>query len=92
MIYQVRPDARGSITLRSSSIDDAAVIRHGSLKTERDCQEMIDAVKLQRKVFAQSNLEGRVAEEILPRGLGSNRCRDTRLCAPQCPWLFPPSG
>lgn len=66
MIYPVRPDARGSITLRSSSIDDAPVIRHGSLKTGRDCQEMIDAVKLQRKVFAQSILEGRVGKEIQP--------------------------
>ena len=66
MAYPVRPDARGTVSLRSANIDDDPVIRHHFLQSERDCREMIESVRLQRSVFAQPCLQGKAGAELLP--------------------------
>ncbi|MRI32270.1 hypothetical protein EOPP23_04585 [Endozoicomonas sp. OPT23] len=66
MAYPLRPDARGSISLRSASADDSPVIRHGFLETERDKRELIDAVRRIRTIFTQPALQASVQKEIFP--------------------------
>ncbi len=66
MAYPLRPDARGSISLASASVDANPVIRHGFLETERDRKELIDAVRRVRKIFLQPALESSVQKEIFP--------------------------
>jgi len=66
MAYPLRPDARGSVELRSANPLDAPLIRHNFLRSERDRRDMIGAVRLQRSVFAQPAIMPYLESEISP--------------------------
>ena len=66
MAYPLRPDARGSVELRSIDPEDTPVIRHNFLNSEQDQRNMIAAVRLQRSVFAQSAIAPYLARELSP--------------------------
>ncbi|MEH6584807.1 MAG: GMC family oxidoreductase N-terminal domain-containing protein [Halioglobus sp.] len=66
MAYPLRPDARGSVELGSSKPGDAPLIRHNFLQSERDKRELIDAVRLQRRVFAQAAIASSLQAEKSP--------------------------
>lgn len=78
MVYPLRPDARGSISLRSANPEDAPLIRHNFLQSERDRRQLIAAIRWQREIFAQSELSGRIGKELRP---GPAKASDEELLA-----------
>ena len=78
MAYPLRPDARGSVELRSAAPDDTPVIRHNFLHSELDKRNMIAAVRLQRSVFAQAAIAPYLDSELSP---GAQRHSDADILA-----------
>jgi choline dehydrogenase len=66
MLYPLRPDARGQVRICSTDPQQAPQISHNFLTTERDQRDMINAVRLQREIFAQAPLDRYRGEEIAP--------------------------
>ena len=63
---QLRPDARGSVTLRSADPLAAPEIRLGLLATERDRTQAREMVRFIRRFFATEPVSGLVLDEIFP--------------------------
>ncbi len=66
MGYPLKPDARGSVRIQSGDPFQAPKIYHNFLETQRDRGKLIEAVRLQRKLFAQGAFDACRGEEILP--------------------------
>ncbi len=64
--FQLRPESRGSLHIRSTNPDDAPVIDPRYLATENDRQTMLDALRLSRAIARQSGLAGLVERETRP--------------------------
>jgi choline dehydrogenase len=62
----LRPDARGSVRLKSADPLAAPAIRFNFLQTASDMQAVIAAMRLARKIIAQPALAPYVAAEIIP--------------------------
>ncbi|MBT5433460.1 MAG: choline dehydrogenase [Alphaproteobacteria bacterium] len=63
---QLRPHARGSVTLRSSSPYDAPVIRHNYLGEPEDRRINREAFRIARRIHAAHALEPYCGEEVDP--------------------------
>lgn len=63
---QLRPDARGSVTLRSADPLVAPEIRLGLLETERDRRQAREMLRFIRQFFATEPVAGLVIDEIFP--------------------------
>jgi len=63
---QLRPDARGSVTLRSADPEAAPVIRLGLLETAHDRQQARDMLRFIRSFFATAPASPLVIDEIFP--------------------------
>lgn len=63
---QMRPDARGSVTLRSADPLVAPQIRLGLLETERDRHQAREMLRFIRQFFATEPVAGLVIDEIFP--------------------------
>jgi choline dehydrogenase len=63
---QLRPDARGSVTLRSADPVAAPQIRLGMLETERDRNQAREMLRFIRRFFATEPVAGLVIDEIFP--------------------------
>jgi choline dehydrogenase len=77
-VCQLRPESRGTLTLRSTDPADPPVIRANYLATEGDRQTMVDGLKLIRRVMHQAPMRPYVAEEKLP---GASITSDEELLA-----------
>jgi len=66
MIYPMRPDARGTVRIRSTDPQDPPKICHNFLQTERDQRDIVNAVKRQREIFAQAPFDRYRGAEIAP--------------------------
>lgn len=66
MAYPLRPDARGSVTLRDNKASSAPAIRHNFLASQRDRDQLLAAVRMQRSIFAQSALAPYLSTELQP--------------------------
>ncbi len=64
--YQLRPESRGEIRLKSPHPGDAPAILPNYLATETDRRTIIDGLLLGRRLLATSHLQHYVAEEFLP--------------------------
>ena len=64
--FQLRPESRGHLHIRSTDPHEAPVIEPRYLDTEGDRQAMLDALRLSRKVSQQQGLSGYVARETRP--------------------------
>jgi choline dehydrogenase len=76
--YQLRPESRGEIRLRSPHPDDPPAISPNYLATETDRQTIVAALKLGRRILLTPPLAQYVAEEFLP---GPAVQRAVRACA-----------
>lgn len=63
---QLRPDARGTVTLRSTDPLAAPQIRLGLLATERDRRQAREMLRFIRRFFATEPVVGLVVDEIFP--------------------------
>jgi choline dehydrogenase len=64
--YQLRPESRGEIRLKSSRPEDAPAILPNYLATETDRRTITDGLLLGRRLLATPHLAHYVAEEFLP--------------------------
>jgi choline dehydrogenase len=62
----LRPDARGSVRLKSPDPLAAPAIRFNFLRTQYDLQALTAAMRLARKITTQPTLAPYVAEELIP--------------------------
>jgi len=62
----LRPESRGSVTLRSADPRDSPVIRINLFKDERDLASLRRSVKLMREFFATSPISDFVESEMMP--------------------------
>ncbi len=66
IVYQLRPESRGEIRLRSPRPEDPPAIFPNYLATETDRRAIIDGLKLGRRILSTPPLAQYVAEEFLP--------------------------
>ncbi|MEL6567348.1 MAG: choline dehydrogenase [Pseudomonadota bacterium] len=63
---QLRPESRGTITLRSADPFDAPLIDPNYLATEEDKRSLRESVKMCREIFAQSAFDPYRGPEMVP--------------------------
>jgi choline dehydrogenase-like flavoprotein len=66
IVYQLRPESRGEIRLKSPHPRDAPAILANYLVTETDRRTITDGLFLGRRLLATPHLQHYVAEEFLP--------------------------
>lgn len=64
--YQLRPESRGEIRLKSPRPEDPPALSPNYLATETDRQTIVETLKLGRRILATPPLAQYVAEEFLP--------------------------
>jgi choline dehydrogenase len=64
--YQLRPDSRGEIKLRSADPADPPAMQPNYLSAETDQQTIVAGLKLCREILAQPQMERFIASEFLP--------------------------
>jgi choline dehydrogenase len=64
--YQLRPDSRGQITLKSANPADPPAMSPNYLSAETDQQTLVAGLKLCRHLLASPHLEHFIASEFLP--------------------------
>ena len=64
--YQLRPDSRGEIKLRSANPADPPAVHPRYLSDENDRRTIVEGLKLCRRVLAQPLMQQYIAEEFLP--------------------------
>ncbi|MFO1068117.1 MAG: choline dehydrogenase [Geminicoccaceae bacterium] len=65
-VCQLRPESRGTLTLRDIDPESPPVIRANYLSTEVDRQTMVDGMKLVRRIMDQPAIRPYNAQEMLP--------------------------
>jgi choline dehydrogenase len=68
-----RPNARGRITLRSSDPDAPPRIEHRLLGDEDDAAQLVEGLKIARKIMAQPAIAPHVEAEIRPGAAAASR-------------------
>ena len=68
IVYQLRPESRGEIRLKSPRPDDAPIIVPNYLATETDRRTIVDGLKLGRQLLATPHMQRFITEEFLPGG------------------------
>jgi choline dehydrogenase len=66
IVYQLRPESRGEIRLKSPRPEDAPAILPNYLATETDRRTITDGLNLVRRLLATPHMNHYVAEEFLP--------------------------
>jgi choline dehydrogenase len=64
--YQLRPDSRGEIKLKSANPADPPALHPNYLSDENDRRTLVDGLKLCREILAQPLMQQYIAEEFLP--------------------------
>ena len=62
----MRPESRGRITLRSADPDAPPLIAHRLLGEEEDAAQLVDGLRIARRIMAQSGIAGVVTGEVRP--------------------------
>jgi choline dehydrogenase len=65
-IYQLRPESRGEIRLRSANPADPPAMHPNYLATETDRRAVVDGLKIGRRILATRPMQRFVAEEYQP--------------------------
>ncbi len=66
IIYQLRPESRGEIRLKSANPQDPPAMIPNYLATETDRRTITDGLMLGRRILATPQMQHYVAEEFLP--------------------------
>jgi choline dehydrogenase len=66
IVYQLRPESRGEIRLKSANPQDPPAMIPNYLATETDRRTITDGLMLGRRVLATPQMQHYVAEEFLP--------------------------
>jgi choline dehydrogenase len=66
IVYQLRPESRGEIRLKSANPQDPPAMIPNYLATETDRRTITDGLMLGRRVLSTPHLQHYVAEEFLP--------------------------
>jgi choline dehydrogenase len=64
--YQLRPESRGEITLKSADPADAPAMRPNYLAAETDRRAIVEGLKIARRLLASQYMRGYVASEFKP--------------------------
>lgn len=62
----MRPEARGSVSLRSNDPDAAPVIRHQLLGVEEDAAQLVEGLQIARRIMGQDAIAPLVTKEVRP--------------------------
>ena len=65
-VYQLRPESRGEIRLKSANPADAPAMYPNYLATETDRRAIVDGLKIGRRVLATSHMQHFITEEYQP--------------------------
>jgi choline dehydrogenase-like flavoprotein len=65
-VWSCHPTARGTVTLRSASPDDAPLVRHEMLAGSDDVKVLTAAARRAREIIAADAFRGYVTEELAP--------------------------
>jgi choline dehydrogenase len=66
IVYQLRPESRGEIKLKTPHPGDPPAVHPNYLATETDQRTIVDGLKLLRRLLASPQLERFVESEMLP--------------------------
>jgi choline dehydrogenase-like flavoprotein len=66
IVYQLRPESRGEIRLKTPHAGDAPAVHPNYLATETDQRTIVDGLKLLRRLVASPLMQRFVESEILP--------------------------
>ncbi|MDE0333765.1 MAG: GMC oxidoreductase, partial [Defluviicoccus sp.] len=77
-VCNLRPESRGTVTLKSPDPREPPAIAPNYLSTPGDRQTAVDAIRLTRRIAAAPSLEPYAPEEVLP---GGERQSDEELAA-----------
>jgi choline dehydrogenase len=64
--YQLRPESRGELTLKSANPADPPAMRPNYLATETDRRTIVDALKLSRRILATPDMRHFITGEYIP--------------------------
>lgn len=65
-VWQLRPDSRGTVRLRSSNPLDKPLIQPNFLSDEGDQRTAVEALKVARRIMARPEIASMVAQETMP--------------------------
>ena len=65
-VYQLRPESRGEIKLKSANPSDPPAMLPNYLATETDRRAIVDGLKIGRRILATSPMQHYVSEEYQP--------------------------
>jgi len=88
----VRPQSRGSITLRSADFTDPAVIRANYLQSRTDLEALTEALKIGREILNANPLDEWRGAEIVPGRDVRNDAELQQYIRTACAGLFHPTG
>jgi choline dehydrogenase len=66
LVYQLRPESRGEITLKSPDPFAAPAMRPNYLATETDRRTIVDALRIGRRLLASPHMQPLIAAEFVP--------------------------
>jgi choline dehydrogenase len=66
VVYQLRPESRGELKLKSSDPAAAPAMHPNYLSTETDRRTIIDGLKLARRLMAMPDMQHFIASEYIP--------------------------
>ncbi len=66
LVYQLRPESRGEITLKSADAHDAPAMRPNYLAAETDRRALVDGLKMGRGLLGSAPMQAYVESEFLP--------------------------
>jgi choline dehydrogenase len=78
IVYQLRPESRGRIELRSADPADPPAVYPNYLATQTDQQTIVDGLKLLRRIMATPQMQRLIASEFQP---GAKIATDEELLA-----------
>ena len=87
-----RPTSRGLLRLRSADPAEPPEIRPGYLATEHDRQEVLEGLRLLRRLTRRPSLQRLIAEEVDPRPAGDDDASLLAHARDQGVTVFHPAG
>lgn len=66
LVYQLRPDSRGEIRLKSANPANSPAMRPNYLSAATDQRTIVDGLKLGRELLASSHMQPFIASEYVP--------------------------
>ncbi|MDR3535786.1 MAG: choline dehydrogenase [Acetobacteraceae bacterium] len=66
LVYQLRPESRGEIRLKTARAEDAPAMRPNYLSTETDRRTIVDGLKIGRRLLTSPHMQALVASEYRP--------------------------